>query len=189
LQLNWLRIIYMEVRELALKGIIELRPRVFEDERGYFFESYNEKAFTDHGIDVRFVQDNQSFSVAGVVRGLHFQAPPFAQGKLVRVISGRVLDVVVDIRKESTTYGHSLSIELYGSEHKMLYIPPGFAHGFSVLEDTVFQYKCSNLYHKPSEMGIHPLDPQLGILWGTHSPVVSAKDLELPAFQNFNSPF
>ncbi|HOY94650.1 MAG TPA: dTDP-4-dehydrorhamnose 3,5-epimerase [Catalimonadaceae bacterium] len=179
----------MEVSELALKGIIELRPRVFEDERGYFFESYNEKVFADHGIDVRFVQDNQSFSTTGVVRGLHFQAPPFAQGKLVRVISGRVLDVVVDIRKESPTYGQSLSVELTGTDQKMLYIPPGFAHGFSVLEDAVFQYKCSNLYHKASEMGIHPLDPDLNIFWGTGSPVVSAKDLELPAFQNFNSPF
>lgn len=179
----------MEVSELALKGIIELRPRVFEDERGYFFESYNEKAFTDHGIDVQFVQDNQSFSVAGVVRGLHFQAPPFAQGKLVRVISGRVLDVVVDIRKDSPTYGHSLSVELTGSEQKMLYIPPGFAHGFSVLEDAIFQYKCSNLYHKASEMGIHPLDSDLGIAWNVTTPVVSEKDLELPSFQNFNSPF
>jgi dTDP-4-dehydrorhamnose 3,5-epimerase len=179
----------MEVRELALKGIIELRPRVFEDERGYFFESYNEKAFTVHGIDVGFVQDNQSFSPAGVVRGLHFQAPPFAQGKLVRAISGRVLDVVVDIRKESPTYGQSLTVELTGSDHKMLFIPPGFAHGFSVLEDAIFQYKCSNLYHKESEMGIHPLDPDLGISWGTSSQLLSAKDLELPSFQNFTSPF
>jgi len=179
----------MEVRELALKGILELRPQIFEDDRGYFFESYNDKAFTDHGIDVRFVQDNQSFSVAGVIRGLHFQAPPFEQGKLVRVISGRVLDVVVDIQKNSPTYGQSLSVELTGSEHKMLYIPPGFAHGFSVLEDAIFQYKCSNLYHKESEMGIHPLDPDLGISWGASSYVVSAKDLELPAFQNFNSPY
>lgn len=179
----------MEVRELALKGIIELRPRVFVDERGYFFESYNEKAFTDNGIDLQFVQDNQSFSVAGVVRGLHLQAPPFAQGKLVRVISGRILDVVVDIRSDSPTYGQSLAIELNASEHKMLYIPPGFAHGFSVLEDAIFSYKCTNLYHKGAEMGIHPLDPDLGISWGTSSPVVSAKDLELPAFQNFKTPF
>jgi len=179
----------MEVRELALKGIIEIRPRVFEDERGYFFESYNEKAFKDCGIDAEFVQDNQSFSVAGVVRGLHFQAPPFAQAKLVRVISGRVLDVVVDIRKESPTYGQSLVVELTESEYKMLYIPPGFAHGFSVLQDAIFQYKCSNLYHKTSEMGIHPLDAHLGISWGIRSLVVSSKDLELPAFQNFTSPF
>jgi dTDP-4-dehydrorhamnose 3,5-epimerase len=179
----------MEVRELALKGILELRPRVFKDERGYFFESYNEETFRNLGIDARFVQDNQSFSIAGAVRGLHFQAPPYQQGKLVRVILGKALDIVVDIRKNSSTYGQAVYVELSAEDHKLVYIPPGFAHGFSVQEDCVFQYKCTNLYNKNSEMGINPLDPTLQIDWQVSNPVVSEKDLALPSFQQLNSPF
>jgi dTDP-4-dehydrorhamnose 3,5-epimerase len=179
----------MEVRELALKGILELRPRVFKDERGYFFESYNEETFRNLGIDARFVQDNQSFSIAGAVRGLHFQAPPYQQGKLVRVILGKALDIVVDIRKDSSTYGQAVSVELSAEDHKLVYIPPGFAHGFSVQEDCVFQYKCTNLYNKNSEMGINPMDPTLQIDWQVSNAIVSEKDLALPSFQQLNSPF
>jgi dTDP-4-dehydrorhamnose 3,5-epimerase len=179
----------MEVRELALKGILELRPRVFSDERGYFFESFNEVTFKNLGIESQFVQDNQSFSKAGVVRGLHFQNPPYQQGKLVRVIQGRVLDIVVDIRTNSPTYGQSLSVELDALDMKMLYIAPGFAHGFSALEDCVFQYKCTENYHRESESGIHPFDPDLKINWGVSNPIVSEKDTQLPYFSNLVSRF
>lgn len=179
----------MEVRELALKGIIELRPRVFEDERGYFFESYNEDSFRKLGIDVRFVQDNQSFSFKGTVRGLHFQAPPYQQGKLVRVVKGQALDVVVDIRQSSPTYGELLYVPLSEDDHKMVYIPPGFAHGFSVQKDCIFQYKCTNLYHKISENGINPLDTHLKIDWKVDTPILSEKDLAFPGFLEFSSPF
>jgi len=179
----------MELRELALKGIIELRPRVFEDERGYFFESYNEETFHKAGIDSLFVQDNQSFSVEGTIRGLHFQAPPYQQGKLVRVIKGKALDVVLDIRTTSQTYGQSISVLLSEDVHSLLYIPPGFAHGFSVQEDCIFQYKCTNLYHKNSEMGINPIDSTIQINWQVNQPIISSKDLLLPEFQYFKSPF
>jgi dTDP-4-dehydrorhamnose 3,5-epimerase len=179
----------MEVKELGLKGILELIPKVFEDDRGYFLESFNEDTFKKLGIHHSFLQDNQSFSVSGAVRGLHFQAPPYEQVKLIRVIKGRVLDVVVDIRKNSPTYGSSLSIELSEYEHKMILIPGGFAHGFSVLEPAIFQYKCSGLFVKMSEGGINPLDPTLQINWNVAHPIVSKKDLDLPDFQSFESPF
>lgn len=174
----------MEFTTTSLAGVIEVSPRIFEDSRGYFFESYNQKVFQDNGIPEEFVQDNQSFSTKGVVRGLHYQRDPFAQGKLVRVIRGAVLDVVVDIRPDSPTYGQWLSFLLTEENQKMVYVPTGFAHGFSTLEDAVFSYKCTNFYDKASEGGIIYNDPELAIDWQVSDPVVSEKDLELPSFKN-----
>lgn len=170
----------MDFKPSQLSGVVEIAPRIFQDSRGYFFESYNKEVFEKNGIEEEFVQDNQSYSVKGVVRGLHFQREPFAQGKLVRVIKGAVLDIVVDIRPESATFGQWLSFELTEENKGMLYIPPGFAHGFTALEDSVFSYKCTNLYHKASEGGIIYNDPDLNIDWATDNPIVSEKDLELP---------
>ena len=180
----------MKITNLALNGVILIEPRIFTDERGYFFESYNEERFNKAGIHVEFVQDNQSLSSKGVLRGLHFQNPPFDQGKLVRVVSGSVLDVVVDIRKESPTYGHHLSLKLDALSSQMMWIPPGFAHGFVALEDqTIFLYKCTKVYNKDSEGGILYNDPDLNIDWGIKTPIVSEKDLELELFKNLNSKF
>ena len=136
----------MQIRETSIAGLVELIPRIFEDERGAFFESYNEEAFQKAGLPTGFVQDNQSFSIKGVLRGLHYQTAPFAQGKLVRVIVGRVLDVAVDLRPESPTFGQYELFELDAKRNNMAYIPEGFAHGFAALEDSVFSYKCTNLY-------------------------------------------
>lgn len=179
----------MEVQELALPGLLEIRPRIFTDERGYFFESYNQERWKSFGLEVDFVQDNQSFSSKGVVRGLHFQLPPFEQGKLVRVIVGKVLDIALDIRQNSPTYGQYLTVELSAEKQNMLYIPPGFAHGFSALEDSIFHYKCTHVYHQSAEMGINPLDPELGIDWKVVNPIISAKDLELPMIAHLNPVF
>lgn len=181
----------MEIVEQSLNGLILLRPKVFGDERGYFFESFNHKHF-NHLIksQINFVQDNQSMSQKNVLRGLHFQAPPFAQAKLVRVIAGSVLDVVVDIRKESLSYGQHYAVKLTAENHLQLFIPEGFAHGFLTLEDhTLFTYKCSNYYNQPSEGSILWSDSELNIDWRTHNPVVSEKDAKAPLFRNFNSPF
>ena len=174
----------MEVKPLSLKGLLEIRPEIYRDKRGYFFESFNKEKFREAGIEYDFVQDNQSFSVKGTVRGLHFQADPHAQGKLVWVTSGRVLDVVVDIRKNSSDYGKVFEIELDSRHFRMLYIPPGFAHGFSALEDSVFQYKCTSPYAKAAERGINPLDHFLDINWRTENPIISEKDAALPDFQS-----
>ena len=149
-----------------LEGVYILEPRVFTDSRGYFFESYNEQEFKNNGLDYTFVQDNQSFSKYGTIRGLHFQKGPHAQAKLVRVISGEVLDVAVDIRRNSPTYGKHVAVKLSGENQKQLLIPRGFAHGFSVLSDTaVFTYKCDNFYCKEAEGGLCVNDPDLGIDW------------------------
>jgi dTDP-4-dehydrorhamnose 3,5-epimerase len=173
-----------------IEGLLIVEPTVFKDDRGYFFESYNAEKFRANGISEEFLQDNQSFSKKNVIRGLHFQAPPFAQAKLVRVIKGAVLDVAVDIRKNSPTYGKHFSIELSEHNQLMFYLPVGFAHGFSVLEDnTIFSYKCSNLYDKPSEGGIVWNDETLDIDWGIAHPIISEKDKELPDFKSFKSPF
>jgi len=174
----------MQIRETSIAGLVELIPRIFEDERGAFFESYNEEAFRKAGLPTGFVQDNQSFSVKGVLRGLHFQNQPFAQGKLVRVIVGRVIDVAVDIRPESPTFGHYEVFELDAKRSNMAYIPEGFAHGFAALEDSIFSYKCTNLYNKACESGIIWNDPTLNIKWGVGSPIVSDKDKELPTFKS-----
>jgi dTDP-4-dehydrorhamnose 3,5-epimerase len=157
---------------------------------GYFFESYNDSVFKEHGIDVEFIQDNQSLSNSGVLRGLHFQAPPYDQGKLVRVITGAVLDVAVDIRKNSTTYGEHIAIELSEDNKTMFYIPPGFAHGFLTLKDsTIFSYKCTNLYNKASEGTVLWNDSDLNINWNISNPVLSEKDLVGTIFKDFSSPF
>lgn len=170
------------------EGLIIIEPTIFRDHRGYFFESYNKDAFKKNGIPVEFMQDNQSLSNKGVLRGLHFQLPPFEQGKLIRVSAGAVLDICVDIRKSSSTFGKYFSIMLNGKENKMLWIPPGFAHGFLTLEDeTVFLYKCTNLYNKESEKGIRYDDPDLDIKWGESKPLLSDKDLELPLLKDLIS--
>lgn len=180
----------MEVIKTPLEGLLVIEPKVFKDHRGYFYESYNAEAFKQASIDAVFVQDNQSLSQKGILRGLHFQAPPHAQGKLVRVIKGAVLDVVVDIRKSSPTYGQHFSIELTEENFKMFWIPPGFAHGFVTLEDyTIFSYKCTDVYNKSSEGGLLWNDPELGINWGIEQPVLSEEDTLNPSLKNFNSPF
>lgn len=180
----------MKILNTAIEGLLIIQPTVFEDSRGYFFESYNKKNFLQEGINVDFVQDNQSLSQKGVLRGLHFQAPPFAQGKLVRVITGSVLDVAVDIRKDSPTYGKHHAIELSESNKTMFYIPEGFAHGFLTLEDnTIFSYKCTNYYNKASEGTLLWNDEQLGINWKTNTPSLSEKDKGGEMFNTFKSPF
>lgn len=158
----------MAVIKTAIEGVYIIEPTVFGDERGYFFESYNEERFrSETGIDANFVQDNESRSKRGVLRGLHFQKKPYAQAKLVRVVHGKVLDVVVDIRKESPTFGKHIAVELSGDNHRQLFIPKGFAHGYVVMEDdTVFQYKCDEFYHPEAEGGIAWNDPDIGIDWG-----------------------
>ena len=173
-----------------IDGLVVLEPRVFEDKRGYFFESYNISQFSEVGIDKIFIQDNQSLSQKGVLRGLHFQNPPFAQAKLVRVIKGAVLDVAVDIRKDSPTYGQSFSVELTEQNKKMLYIPEGFAHGFLTLEDdTIFSYKCSETYHPKAEEAILWSDKDLNINWNVENPMVSDKDEKAQTFRAFKSQF
>jgi dTDP-4-dehydrorhamnose 3,5-epimerase len=172
----------MEFKTHALKGIVEITPRILEDRRGLFFESYNENTFKKNGLDLTFVQDNHSFSYKNVLRGLHFQKPPFEQGKLVRVIKGKVLDVVVDIRPKSPTFGEHLKVELDEKRGNMLWIPAGFAHGFLTLEDTIFVYKCTNFYNKASEDGIIWNDDALQIDWGIENPITSDKDLEYKPF-------
>lgn len=170
-----------------IPGLSIFEPKVFEDSRGYFFEAYNQDVFKRHGIDLQFVQDNQSRSSYGVIRGLHYQLNPHAQFKLVRVLEGIILDVAVDIRKGSPTFGQHFSIELTAENKKQLLIPAGFAHGFSVLSDTaVVFYKCDVLYNKESEAGIRYNDPTLNIDWKilTGKEVISGKDLEQPLFEN-----
>lgn len=180
----------MEIVKTAIPDLYIIKPKVFSDHRGYFFESYNKEAFLRYGIDQNFVQDNESKSSKGVLRGLHFQKPPFDQGKLVRVMHGAVLDVAVDLRKNSPTYGHWASVELNHENKWMYWIPPGFAHGFVTLEDdTVFFYKCTNVYNKDSEGSILWNDPDLNIDWKIDNPILSEKDKTGPLFKDFKSPF
>ncbi|NUM51604.1 MAG: dTDP-4-dehydrorhamnose 3,5-epimerase [Flavobacteriales bacterium] len=180
----------MKFSRTSINDLIVIQPTVFEDDRGCFFESYNENIFAKNGIDIKFVQDNQSVSRKGVLRGLHFQAPPYSQAKLVRVIKGSVLDVAVDIRKKSNTYGKYFSIELNEENKTMLYIPEGFAHGFIAKENnTVFVYKCSNFYSKESEHSILWNDPKIGIDWHEQSPIISEKDKLGILFNQLVSPF
>lgn len=173
----------MEFVKSHIEGLIEIFPSIFPDERGIFFESYSEKKFKENGLDLNFVQDNQSFSHKGVLRGLHFQANPHGQGKLVKVSYGKALDVVVDLRKDSKTFGQHKSFILDTERHNMIFIPVGFGHGFLALEDVVLQYKCTGLYNKQSEGGIIWNDKDLNINWGIENPIVSSKDLELPTFE------
>lgn len=180
----------MVIEETYLKGCFVITPKVFEDERGYFFESFNQKTFeAETGLKVNFVQDNQSKSSKDVLRGLHFQIGEHAQAKLVQVIKGKVLDVCVDIRKESPTFGKQFSLILDEVDRKQLYIPRGFAHGFVVLEnDTIFSYKCDNFYNKAFEAGIIFNDEDLKIDWGfsKETLLISEKDLSLPSFKDLN---
>jgi dTDP-4-dehydrorhamnose 3,5-epimerase len=180
----------MEFNPTSIDGLLLIKPDVFGDDRGYFFESFNRGKFLGAGLDLDFVQDNESKSKKGVLRGLHFQAPPFDQGKLVRVIRGSVIDVAVDIRRGSPSYGKWESVMLTAENKWMFWVPAGFAHGFVTLEDdTVFCYKCTNLYNKASEGSIRWNDPDLGIDWGISNPVVSEKDGTSPLFRDLASPF
>ena len=180
----------MKITTTPIENLLIIQPNVFKDTRGYFFESYNKDLFHQHGINTVFVQDNESLSQKGVLRGLHFQNPPFAQAKLVRVIQGAVMDVAVDIRKDSATYGQHFSVQLSAENKTMFYIPEGFAHGFLVLEDhTIFSYKCSRTYNKASESGILWSDPDLAINWGIKNPVLSEKDRVAQTFREFKTLF
>lgn len=177
----------MNVIKTDIEGVVVIEPQVFGDERGYFFESFNAECFlAETGIDVAFVQDNESRSKRGVLRGLHFQREPYAQAKLVRVVRGRVLDVAVDIRPGSPTFGKYVATELSGENHRQMFIPKGFAHGYVVLEDdTVFQYKCDEYYHPESEAGIAWNDPQIGIEWPLSEDeiILSDKDRKHPTLK------
>lgn len=179
----------MTVIETKLKGCFIIEPRVFQDDRGYFFENYNQQTFNNLiGKPVNFVQDNESFSSRGVIRGLHFQKGEFAQAKLVRVVKGAVLDVAVDIRTESPTFGQYVAIELTEENKKQLFVPRGFAHGFSVLSETaIFSYKCDNYYNKESELGIIYNDPSLNIDWkiNKEEEQLSDKDIILPTLNSY----
>lgn len=176
----------MEILTTEIPGLLIIKPDVFYDERGYFFESYNRNKFAEAGVDVDFVQDNESRSMKGVLRGLHFQREPFAQGKLVRVVKGEVLDVAVDIRKNSPTFGKWASIKLSGENKLMYWIPEGFAHGFLTLEDdTIFTYKCTGVYNKPAEASIRWNDPELSINWEFDNPILSSKDENAPLFSDY----
>ena len=181
----------MQIIYTPIEGLVILEPRIFHDTRGYFYESYNQQKMSELGIDTIFVQDNQSYSQKGVIRGLHFQRPPFAQAKLVRVIKGKVLDVAVDIRKGSPTYGQHYSVLLTGDNHRQFFIPEGFAHGFVALEDnSIFTYKCFQFYHTEAEMSIRYNDPILNIDWGLdEAPIMTEKDLCGVLFDQFNTPF
>ena len=184
----------MNIVETPIKDLFIIEPKIWKDNRGYFYESYSTREFAKAGIDAVFVQDNQSLSQKGTLRGLHAQAAPFAQGKLVRVIQGSVLDIAVDIRKKSSTYGQTFSVVLSEENHQQLWVPPGFLHGFLTLEDhTIFTYKVTNYYDKNSELGIIWNDPTLKINWTTeineNEFLLSEKDLILPEFKSFESPF
>lgn len=171
----------MQVERFDIDGLFLLTPEVFHDSRGYFLETFNEARYAELGLSEHFVQDNLSFSKKGVLRGLHYQAPPFGQGKLVSVLSGKVLDVAVDIRFGSPTFGKYVSVELSEENHKQFFVPAGFAHGFVVLSDfALFAYKCTNVYSKEHDRGILWNDPALGIDWGIESPIVSEKDQSHP---------
>lgn len=180
----------MEHKTYHIEGLIEFLPRIFKDDRGHFLETFSLKMFEPFSQKPEFVQDNQSVSIKGTLRGLHFQKPPYAQGKLVRVASGRALDIAVDLRKDSPTYGGHVACILDAEKGNLFYIPEGFAHGFVALEDnTIFLYKCTNYYHQPSEGGILWNDPALGIDWGVAAPLLSPKDEILPLLKDFESPF
>ena len=180
----------MTLEETFLKGLYLIKPRVFEDERGYFFESFNQARFRENGLNLNFVQDNQSKSRKNVLRGLHFQNPPAAQGKLIQVIKGGVLDVAVDIRKASPTYGKHYAVELTESNKLMMYIPEGFAHGFLTLSnDTIFSYKCTDFYNPSLESGLLWNDPDLAIDWKILDPVLTEKDRNAKRFRDFDSQF
>jgi dTDP-4-dehydrorhamnose 3,5-epimerase len=182
----------MNIEQTFIKDLVVLEPSVYDDERGFFFESYNQAKFNQNGIEYQFIQDNQSFSKRGVIRGLHLQINPFAQAKLVRVLEGEILDVAVDLRKKSPTYGKHFSVVLSAENKKQLMVPHGFAHGFSVLSETAsVLYKVDQMYHKESERGIRYDDPTLAIDWQVkpEEVIVSEKDLVLPSFNEIDWSF
>lgn len=182
----------MNVIKTDIEGVVIIEPNVFCDQRGYFFESYSKCEFDEKVRPINFVQDNESMSTKGVMRGLHFQRPPFTQSKLVRCVKGIVLDVAVDIRKGSPTYGNYVTVELTEDNHRQFFVPRGFAHGFAVLSDVaVFQYKCDNYYHPEADGGISIADETLGIDWriDLKGAILSEKDLKHPFLKDFDSPF
>lgn len=182
----------MEIIKTNIDGVLIIEPRLFKDERGYFFESWSKREFEEKVGNIEFVQDNESKSSYGVMRGLHFQRPPFTQSKLVRCVRGRVLDVAVDLRKGSKTYGQHVAVELTEDNHRQFFIPKGFAHGFAVLSETaVFQYKCDNFYHPEADGGISITDESLGIDWKipVKEAILSEKDTKHPLFKDFETPF
>ena len=182
----------MKVTKTAIEGLVIIGPKVFGDARGYFFESFSQREFEEKVRKINFVQDNESMSSYGVMRGLHFQVPPFTQSKLVRCVKGKVLDVAVDIRKGSPTYGQHVAVELTEDNHRQFFVPRGFAHGFAVLSETaIFQYKCDNFYTPQADGGISILDESLGIDWQipTDKALLSEKDLNHALLKDFDSPF
>ena len=182
----------MDVIKTAIEGVVIIEPKVFKDARGYFFESFSQREFEEKIRKINFVQDNESMSSYGVMRGLHFQAPPFTQSKLVRCVKGAVLDVAVDIRKGSPTYGQHVAVELTEDNHRQFFVPRGFAHGFAVLSDTaVFQYKCDNYYAPANDGGISIKDESLGIDWciPVEKALLSEKDTRHDLLKDFDSPF
>ena len=182
----------MNVIKTAIEGVVIIEPRIFKDQRGYFFESFSQKEFNEKVMPINFVQDNESMSSYGVMRGLHFQRPPYSQSKLVRCTKGKVLDVVVDIRKNSPTYGQHVAVELSEDNHRQFFVPRGFAHGFAVLSETaIFQYKCDNFYAPQADGGISILDASLGINWQipTDKALLSEKDMKHALLKDFDSPF
>lgn len=182
----------MEIIKTNIEGLVIIEPKIFKDARGYFFESFSQREFDEKVRPVNFVQDNESMSSYGVMRGLHFQRPPFTQSKLVRCVKGKVLDVAVDIRKGSPTYGQHVAVELSEDNHRQFFVPRGFAHGFAVLSETaVFQYKCDNFYAPQADGGISILDKSLGIDWtiSEDKALLSEKDTKHPLLENFDSPF
>lgn len=182
----------MNIIKTDIEGVVIIEPRIFTDARGYFFESFSERNFCKEVREIKFVQDNESKSSYGVMRGLHFQRPPFTQSKLVRVIKGAVLDVAVDIRKGSPTYGKHVAVELTEDNHRQFFVPRGFAHGFAVLsEEAIFQYKCDNFYAPEADGGISILDDSLGIDWRIpmDKAILSEKDTKHPLLKDFDSPF
>ena len=182
----------MEVIQTAIDGVVIIEPKVFKDQRGYFFESFSQREFEAKVRKINFVQDNESMSCYGVMRGLHFQRPPYTQSKLVRCVKGKVLDVAVDIRKGSPTYGQHVAVELSEDNHRQFFVPRGFAHGFAVLSDTaVFQYKCDNFYAPQADGGISIKDDSLGIDWKipTDMAILSEKDTLHSCLKDFDSPF
>ncbi len=182
----------MKVINTAIDGVVIIEPKVFNDARGYFFEAFSQREFEEKVRKINFVQDNESMSSYGVMRGLHFQRPPFTQSKLVRCVKGIVLDVAVDIRKGSPTYGQHVAVELSEDNHRQFFVPRGFAHGFSVLSEmAVFQYKCDNFYHPEADGGISILDGSLGIDWKipTDHAILSEKDTKHALLKDFDSPF
>ena len=182
----------MEIIKTGIEGLLILKPRIFKDARGYFFESFSQREFEEKVGPVHFVQDNESMSTFGVMRGLHFQRPPYTQSKLVRCVKGAVLDVAVDIRQGSPTYGQHVAVELTAENHRQFFIPKGFAHGFAVLSETaVFQYKCDEFYHPEADAGISILDESLGIDWRIpmDKAILSDKDTRHGMLADFQSPF